>query len=141
VPIRFKRTLEPLERIYIRKTNSIRYLQETMETKPEIAREIVLSLQDRFRPEKLEEGFETIFHFDIEGKNGGQFTAVIEKGSCRVSQGLEGEAKCTIKTSDVVYEEIELGKRSAEMAFMMGKIKVSDLNEMLKFTKLFKRLF
>lgn len=112
-----------------------------MESKPEIAREIVLSLQDRFRPEKLEEGFETVFHFDIEGKNGGQFTAVVENGGFKISEGLQGEPKCTVKTSDSVYEEIELGKRSPEMAVMMGKIKISNLNEMLKFTKLFRRLF
>ncbi len=112
-----------------------------METKPEIAREIIMSLQERFRPEKLEGNFETVFHFEIEGKNGGQFTAVIENGSCKVTEGLMGNPKCVIKASDSVYEEIELGKRSAEMTFMMGKIKVSDLNEMLKFTRLFKRLF
>lgn len=100
-----------------------------------------MSLQDRFRAEKLEDNYETIFHFDIEGKNGGQFTAVVENGACRVTEGLQGEAKCVIKTTDNIYEEIELGKRSAEMTFMMGKIKVSNLNEMLKFTKLFRRLF
>jgi len=112
-----------------------------METTPETARDIILSLQQRFRPEKLEGDFETVFHFDIEGKNGGHFTATIDRGQCTVAEGLQGEPKCVIKTTDTVYEEIELGKRSAEMTFMMGKIKVSNLNEMLKFTKLFKRLF
>lgn len=100
-----------------------------------------MSLQERFRPEKLEGNYETVFHFEIEGKNGGQFTARVENGACTVSEGLIGQPKCVVKTTDAIYEEIELGKRSAEMTFMMGKIKVSDLNEMLKFTKLFKRLF
>ena len=112
-----------------------------MENKPQVAREIIHSLEQRFRPEKIEENYETIIHLDIEGKNGGQFTAKVENGACHISEGFQGEPKCTVKTSDSVYEEIELGKRSPEMAVMMGKIKISNLNEMLKFTKLFRRLF
>lgn len=99
------------------------------------------SLEQRFRPEKLEPGYETVVHLDLEGKNGGQFTAEVRDGNCTISEGFRGEPKCTVKTSDAVYEEIELGKRSPEMAVMMGKIKISNLNEMLKFTKLFRRLF
>lgn len=112
-----------------------------MENKPQIAREIIQSLEQRFRPERIEDNYETVIHLDIEGKNGGQFTAKVENGNCQISDGLLGEPKCTVKTSDTVYEEIELGKRSPEMAVMMGKIKISNLNEMLRFAKLFKRLF
>lgn len=113
---------------------------ETMEKKPEIAKEIILSLESRFRPEKAGD-YAAVFHFDIAGSNGGQFTAEIANGQCKVHEGHIGTAVCTVSTKDDVYEEIELGKRNPEMAVMMGKIKISNLGEMLKFTKLFKRLF
>lgn len=112
----------------------------TMEKKPEVASEIIRSLESRFRPEKAGD-FEAVFHFDISGNNGGQFTAIIGDGTCQVKEGHEGEATCTVSTKDVVYEEIELGKRNPEMAVMMGKIKISNIGEMLKFSKLFYRLF
>lgn len=112
-----------------------------MENKPQVAKEIVQSLEQRFRPEKAEGDYKTVIHLDIEGKNGGQFTAKVENGTCRVLEGFQGEPKCTVKTSDKVYEEIEHGKRSPEMAVMMGKIKISNINEMLTFAKLFRRLF
>ncbi len=111
-----------------------------MDKKPEVAKEIIRSLESRFRPEKAGD-FEAIFHFDIAGNNGGQFTAVIGNGECKVKEGHEGDATCTVATKDTVYEEIELGKRNPEMAVMMGKIKISNIGEMLKFSKLFHRLF
>lgn len=115
--------------------------EQTMEgPKPEIARDIIKSLESRFRPEKAGD-FAAVFHFDIAGDNGGQFTATIGEGACKVNEGHVGSPTCTIATKDSVYEEIELGKRNPEMAVMMGKIKISNISEMMKFTKLFKRLF
>ncbi len=111
-----------------------------MDKKPEVASEIIRSLEARFKPEKAGD-FEAVFHFDIAGNNGGQFTAIIGNGACQVKEGHEGDATCTVATKDTVYEEIELGKRNPEMAVMMGKIKISNIGEMLKFSKLFHRLF
>jgi putative sterol carrier protein len=45
-----------------------------------------------------------------------------------------------VKTSDHVYRDVELGKANAEMALMTGKIKISDLAEMMRFIKAFRRL-
>lgn len=112
----------------------------TMDKKPEIAKEIIMSLEQRFKAEKAGD-YAAVFHFDIDGKNGGKFTAEIGSGVCKVHEGHVGVASCTIATKDEVYEEIELGKRNPEMAVMMGKIKISNLGEMLKFSKLFQRLF
>jgi len=107
--------------------------------KPESAREIVLSLVDRYRPEKAESGYQTVFHLDISGPRGGQFTVRINEGSIDVQEGLVGEAKCVVSTKDEVYEDMEWGRTNAQMAVMFGKVKVSDLGEILDFIPLFHR--
>ncbi len=38
------------------------------------------------------------------------------------------------------YADIEYGRTSAEMAFMTGKIKVSNVGEMMRFVKLFEKV-
>jgi acyl-CoA dehydrogenase len=107
--------------------------------KPTIASEIVKSLEERFKPEKALD-FQTIIHYNISGNHGGLFTIKIENGKCVVEEGLQGVAKCSISVSDKVYEDLELGKANPQTAFMNGEITVSNLSEMMNFTKLFKRL-
>jgi alkylation response protein AidB-like acyl-CoA dehydrogenase/putative sterol carrier protein len=115
--------------------------EHTMEKKPETARDIILSLGERFKVARTEEGLESRFHFDISGDRGGQFTVELKDGICQVKEGLSGEPKCIVKAKDKHYEEIELGKTNPQMAFMMGKIKISNLGEMLNFVNLFERLY
>jgi putative sterol carrier protein len=107
---------------------------------PNTAREIILSLEQRFLPDRVDEAIDIVFHFDISGDNGGQFTVHIEDDTCKVSEGLEGEAKCVITCTDKVYEDVELGRTNAQMAFMMGKIKISNIMAMMKFIECFQRL-
>ncbi len=107
--------------------------------KPLTAREIVLSLKERFRPEKAEQGFETVFHLDISGEGGGQFTVKIADGTLIIEEGLNDVPKCTVTTKDSTYEDMEWGRTNAQMAVMFGKVKVSDLGEILDFIPLFHR--
>lgn len=104
------------------------------------AKEIILSLTDRFKAEKVDDDLDIVFHFDIKGDTGGEFTVTIKDKTCTVVEGLEGEAKCVVKAKDKIYADVELGKTNAQMAFMMGKIKVTNLNAMLKFVDCFERL-
>jgi len=106
---------------------------------PATAAEILKGLPDRFLVEKAGD-WETLFHFDLSGPEGGQFTVTIRGGACNVEAGLKGSPECVVRTSDRLYRDIELGKANAEVAFMTGKIKVSDLVEMMKFIKSFRRL-
>ncbi|MCD8529118.1 MAG: SCP2 sterol-binding domain-containing protein [Chitinophagales bacterium] len=106
----------------------------------ETASDIILSLQNRFLPEKVDEDLDIIFHFDINGDRGGQFTVHIADDACTVKEGLEGDPKCVVSCKDSVYEDIELGRTNAQMAFMMGKIKISNIMAMMKFVECFKRL-
>ncbi|MFN3939258.1 MAG: SCP2 sterol-binding domain-containing protein [Chitinophagales bacterium] len=107
--------------------------------KPNTAREIVLSLKERFRADKAEQGYETIFHLDISGERGGKFTVQICDGVIEVKEGLAGEPNCVVQTKDNVYEDVEWNRTNPQMAFMLGKIKVSDIGEMLDFAGLFHR--
>jgi len=106
---------------------------------PATAADILKGLPDRFLVEKAGD-WETLFHFDLSGPEGGQFTVTIRGGTCTVEAGLTGNPECVVRTSDRLYRDIELGKANAEVAFMTGKIKVSDLVEMMKFIKSFRRL-
>lgn len=109
-------------------------------TTPETAREIILSLEQRFNADKVEEDLDIVFHFDISGDRGGQFTVQIEDDTCRVTDGLNGEANCVVSCKDSVYEDVEFGRINAQMAFMMGKIKISNIMAMMKFIDCFDRL-
>lgn len=106
----------------------------------ETARDIILSLENRFIPSDDREDLDAIFHFEISGDNGGNFTVHIVDNTCKVTEGLHGEAKCVVKCKDSVYKDIELGKTNAQMAFMMGRIKISNIGAMLKFIESFERL-
>ncbi len=107
--------------------------------KPETAAEIIRSLPQRIKSDKAGH-LNAIFQFDIEGERGGQFTATIIDGVCTVTDGLTGTANCVVKAKDKDYEDVELGRTNAQMAVMMGKIKISNIGEMLKFMEYFKRL-
>ena len=113
--------------------------EEPGDTMPQTAAEILQSLPKRFLPEKAGD-WETVFYFDISGPQGGQFTVKIIKGQCTVEPGFKEDAKCTVLVSDTTYRDVELGITKPEVAFMTGKIRVSDLTEMMQFTKLFQRL-
>jgi alkylation response protein AidB-like acyl-CoA dehydrogenase/putative sterol carrier protein len=103
------------------------------------AKEIILSLSHRLKPHKAAE-FNGTFHFDIAGENGGQFTVTIESGKCLVGEGLSGEAKCLVETTDKIYEAVESGKLNPQEAFITGKIKASNPLELMSFGGFFSRI-
>ena len=120
--------------------NNLTNNKDQMGTKPEKASEILKSLPTRLKADKVN-GVKTTFHFDIEGPNGGQFTVNVANGNCTVADGLIGEAKCVLKAKDSDYEDVELGRTNPQMAVMMGKIKISNIGEMMSFVGYFDRLY
>ncbi len=99
------------------------------------AREFIMSIPERINPEAIADK-DTVFHFQVSGEEGGDFTAVIKDGKAEVSEGLQDDAKCVIKTSDKVLTDILAGKQNPQMAVLMGKLKISNLSEMMKFAKI-----
>lgn len=101
------------------------------------AKEIMYDLPNRFKAE--EAANETgVFHFQLSGENGGDYTVQVANGVCTVSDGLNGEADCVISSEASDFEDAELGRVNKQMSVMMGKIKISNLGAMLKFIGMFR---
>lgn len=82
------------------------------------------------------ENVKTVLHFDISGDLGGLYTLRIDQGVIGVEEGLIGDAKSTIRTSDVVFNDLLSRNTNPMMALMTGKLKVSNPGEIMKYVKL-----
>jgi crotonobetainyl-CoA:carnitine CoA-transferase CaiB-like acyl-CoA transferase/putative sterol carrier protein len=102
------------------------------------ARQILASAPVRFRPEKAQ-NIRSTFHFIITGDENFEVSLIINDGKCVLEEGLKNNPDCLVKTSAKTYVELETGKANPQMALMMGKIKVSNISEMMKFAKCFRR--
>ncbi|WP_051295906.1 acyl-CoA dehydrogenase family protein [Eisenibacter elegans] len=124
--------------------DSVKYGHESQNNTPTsdtaiTAREIIAGLPQRFKPEKAA-AYEGVFHFDLSGTGGGQYTVRLAAGDCQVSVGFQGTPTCVVETSAEVYAAVETGQMDPQQAFMGGKIKASNPMEMLTFGSFFKRL-
>ena len=104
------------------------------------AREIIYTLPDRFKSEKVEDHVLHVFHLKLDGETGGDFTVDVKNKNVIVQDGLVGEPTCVITAKATDYEDLELGRGNPQMMFMMGKIKVTNLGEVMKFVTYFQRL-
>lgn len=112
----------------------------TMESTPQTAKEIIYSLPQRIKTDKIAGDTSSVFHFKLAGPTGGDFTAELKNKQVKVSDGLVGEPTCVVTAKASDYEDLELGRGNPQMMFMMGKIKVTNLGEVMKFATYFKRL-
>ncbi len=94
------------------------------------------SISSRFRPEKAAD-FSGTYHFQISDDR--DYSVTIHEGNCMVTKGLTGDPICEIKTNSKTYVGIELGKTNPQMALMMRKVKVSNLSQMIQFSKYFRK--
>lgn len=106
---------------------------------PQTAKEIIESIPLRLKKDKVE-NTKLLFHFDLEGDSGGQFSVIIKDGNCTVHPKLIETADCMVTAPASVYEDVELGRLGPEMAIMSGKMKISNLAAMMGFVKLFHRI-
>lgn len=114
--------------------------QSTEVTTPSTARDIVYSLPQRLKADKVDENTFSRFHFQLEGETGGDFTVTLKDRAVTVADGLTDEPTCVIKAKATDYADLELGRGNPQTMFMMGKIKVTNLNEVMKFVTLFSRI-
>lgn len=100
------------------------------------AKELLKNVEGQYDPSKVPDA-DTVFHFMLSGENGGDFTVVVKDETCKITEGLSGEAKCIVKSTDEVFEQVMTGKMNPTMAVMGGKLKISNIGEMMKFAKPF----
>ena len=103
------------------------------------ARAIMESIPGRFIPEKAGD-MSAVMHFDIKGdEDGGQWTVTVANGTVKLEEGLVGECTSSVSGKAKDFIAVELGKLNPAMALMMGKAKVKNLNEMLRFKGCFNK--
>ena len=100
------------------------------------AADFLKDLPSKVKPELLE-GIDTIFHFDLTGEGGGQFTVYVKDGQVVVDQGLCDEPKCVVKASTETLMGIVSKDINPMMAVMSSKIKISNPSELIKYAKIF----
>lgn len=101
--------------------------------------DIFESLPHRYKPKPVGK-YQTLIQYKISGTDGGNFTVQVQGDKCTVVKGLIGKAKCVVETNTKTYIEMETGKTNPQIAFMMGEIKISNVPEMMRFIKMFKKL-
>jgi putative sterol carrier protein len=102
------------------------------------AAELIQSLPQRMK-KGVGQGQQLIYHFDISGAEGGQFTVKVNDGVCTVQSGLTGEPECVVQAKDKVYVDVEMGRTNPQTAVLFGKVKVSNIPSMLSFAQMFER--
>ncbi len=100
------------------------------------ASEFIHGLPERVAPEALE-GMETLFHFDLDGDEGGQYTVEVKDGRIQVADGLEGDPKCRVNASSKTFMKVVNGEMSPMIALLTGKIKITNQSELIKYAKVF----
>ncbi len=74
--------------------------------------------------------------FNITGPAGGEWTVdITEASGGTISEGKVGEPNCTVTMTDQTFVDIMNKKTNTQMAFMSGKLKVSNVNLALKLVK------
>jgi len=53
---------------------------------------------------------------------------------------MDGLADCVVTTTEKTYLAIECGQQSPETAFLLGKVKVSNIAAMTRFGRLFRKV-
>jgi putative sterol carrier protein len=94
------------------------------------------ALPARLRPDHAE-GWRSRLHFRFPGDAAPEWTVVVDGASCTVAEGLAGDADCTVSAAPATFMAIATGRQNPQTAFLLGRVKVSSVGEMLRFMKVF----
>jgi alkylation response protein AidB-like acyl-CoA dehydrogenase/putative sterol carrier protein len=98
---------------------------------------LMTSLPERLRADRAR-GWSGVFHCTVRGAAAPQWTVRIDDGRCSVERGHTGRADCRIETNEETFVGLETGLINPQTAFLMGKIKVTDLTLLMRFVRAFK---
>ena len=99
-------------------------------------RSIFPTMVERFKADKAGD-LDTIIQFELSGDNGGTYWLKIANGQCEFGEGASGNAGMTLKASADDFLSLVKGDLNPMQAFMMGKIKVSDVGIGMKMINIF----
>lgn len=103
----------------------------------ETCEESLNEMHKSFRPE-VAGNLCASYLFDVSGPKGGKWTLEIKDGNCSLASGIKGDPTVTISISDQDWIAIYNGKLNSQMAFMMGKLRVSgDMSLAMKLQSMF----
>lgn len=106
---------------------------------PSNVAELFETLPLRFRADRAA-GWSARFHFRFKDVARSDWTVVVEDGACRTLEGHDGLADCVVTTTEKTYLAVECGQQSPETAFLLGKVKVSNIGAMTRFGRLFRKV-
>lgn len=100
------------------------------------SKDFIYKLPSKVSPAAIE-GHDTTFHFDLEGDDGGKYTVQVVDNKVVVSDGLNGEPTCLVRSSNENFLKLIQGDLNPMMAILTGKVKISNQAEMLRYAKIF----
>lgn len=99
--------------------------------------ESLTEMHKSFKPE-IAGGLNASYLFDISGPLGGSWILNIRDGKCELKSGRTENPTVTISISDQDWLSIQKGSLNSQMAFMMGKLRVSgDMGLAMKLQAMF----
>jgi putative sterol carrier protein len=104
---------------------------------PLTSAKIFEKMPDVFKPDQAD-GVKAMYEFEISGEGGGRWQVLIENKTCTVTQDANHDPTVIFRMSTEDHVGIVDGSVNAQMAFMMGRIKVEgDLMAALAFYQFF----
>lgn len=93
-------------------------------------------MMERFRPEKAE-GVDATIQFELSGDSGGTYWVKIADKACEYGEGDVAEPDMVFKAADEDFKSLIEGNMNPVQAFMMGKIKVNNMDLGMKMVNIF----
>ncbi len=98
--------------------------------------EVFRLLPERFNAEQAGD-FVGVFHFQLTGREPGEYTVAIESDTCTVESGIVGDATCSITVDSDTYVGITTGQGDPQAAFLSGKLQADNLEALLVLARCF----
>jgi putative sterol carrier protein len=106
-----------------------------MPTKEEM-QQVFPGMVARFQPDKAK-GVNATIQFEISGDAGGNWWLKIADGAASYGEGTVENPQMVFKSKDEDFMALVTGKMNPVQAFMMGKIKVNNMELGMKMTSMF----
>lgn len=100
-------------------------------------REIMFSLPHRFDGDRAAD-FRAVIQYQIID-SGEVYSVALENGQCTVSDAPAEKPSCIVKTTAQTLIDMESGKINPQVAFMMGRMEISNVPQMMHFVKLLRK--